>query len=153
LFLDVLKNTGLVGVVVGDGPLLSWARRYANRAKLKVHFAGFAADSSAVADIINRSRILLMTSLNEGGPRVVLEAMACGVPVVATPVGIVPDVMPPEAIEEWDVPALAEKVKNILGDSALYERLKQAGLQSVKPFERSVAITSYADAIKRIANE
>lgn len=153
LFLDVLERTGLVGVVVGDGPLLARARRRAKKAKLKIHFAGFVPDSAAVADILNRSRLLLMTSLNEGGPRVILEAMACGVPVVATPIGIVPDVLPPEAIEEWDPVALAEKVQNILGDQALYERLRQAGLQTVQSFERSVAIAAYAEAIKRIAHE
>jgi glycosyltransferase involved in cell wall biosynthesis len=153
LFLNVLKRTGLVGVVVGDGPLFARARRYAKRTKLKVHFAGFVSDSTAVADILNRSRLLLMTSLNEGGPRVVLEAMACGVPVVATPVGIVPDVLPPEAIEEWDASALAEKVQNILGDPALYERLQQSGLQAVQSFERSAAIAAYAEAIKGVAHE
>lgn len=151
LFLDVLERTGLVGVVVGDGPLLAPARRRAKKAKLKVHFAGFVPDSAAVADILNRSRLLLMTSLNEGGPRVVLEAMACGVPVVATPVGIVPDVLPPEAIEEWDPVALAEKVQNILGDPALYERLRQAGLQAARPFERSAVIIAYAEALKEIS--
>jgi glycosyltransferase involved in cell wall biosynthesis len=153
LFLDVLRQTGFIGAVVGDGPLLTWARRRAKREKLKVHCTGFVPDSAAVADMLNRSRLLVMTSFNEGGPRVVLEAMACGVPVVATPVGIVPDVLPPEAIEEWDAGALTEKVKNILGDSALYEQLRQSGLQAVKPFERSVAIRAYAEAIQSIAHE
>lgn len=153
LFLAVLARTKLVGVVVGDGPLLACARRRTRNRGLKVHFTGFVSDSVAVADVLNRSRLLLMTSYNEGGPRVVLEALACGVPVVATPVGIVPDVLPPESIEGWDVDALAEKVKNILNDPALYERLRQAGLQAVQPFERSAAIAVYADAIKKVANE
>lgn len=151
LFLDILRRTNLVGLVVGDGPLLGKMRKRARRENLKVHFYGFAKDAAEVAELINRSRLLVMTSYNEGGPRVVLEAMACGVPVVATPVGIVPDILPPEAIEEWDAQALAEKVTNILNDQMLYERLKQSGLQAAQSFERSVAITRYADAIKQIA--
>ncbi len=153
LFLDILRQTGLVGLIVGEGPLAERARQRARREKIRVHFSGFARDAAEIAALINQSRLLAMTSFNEGGPRVVLEAMACGVPVVATPVGIVPDVLPPEAIEEWDAAALAEKVKNILGDPVLYEQLRQSGLQAVKPFERSVAIRAYAEAIQNIAHE
>jgi len=150
LFLDVLERTGLVGVAVGDGPLQPWVRSEAKRRGLKLHITGFVHDSGDVARYLNESRILLMTSQNEGGPRVVLEAMACGVPVVATPVGIVPDVLPPEAIEEWDAGALADKVRNILSDPLLYDRLLQAGLQTVRQFERSAAVAAYADALKHL---
>jgi glycosyltransferase involved in cell wall biosynthesis len=148
LFLKVLEKTELVGVAVGDGPLLPWVRKEVKRRGLKLHTPGFANDSSEVAAYLNCSRLLLMPSLNEGGPRVVLEALACGVPVVATPVGIVPDILPPEAIEEWDVVALAEKVRNILVDDQLYHRLRSSGLQAVMPFERHAAIAAYADALK-----
>jgi glycosyltransferase involved in cell wall biosynthesis len=151
LFLQAVKRAGLVGLVVGDGPLRIRAERFCRRNELKVNFHGFAKDAAEVAALINRSRILMMTSLNEGGPRVVLEALACGVPVVATPVGIVPDIMPPEAIEEWHVADLADKVRNILGDEALYARLREGGLAAVRQFERTAAITAYADAIKRFA--
>lgn len=153
LFLDVVRLTGLTAVVIGDGPLLHSAKLKAKNYKLKANFTGFVSDSTAVADILNRSRLLLMTSYSEGGPRVVLEALACGVPVVATPVGIVPDVLPPEAIEDWDAAALAEKVTHVLHDPELYERLRQAGLQAAQPFERSAAIAVYAEAIKKVANE
>jgi glycosyltransferase involved in cell wall biosynthesis len=150
LFLDVLERTGLVGLAVGDGPLLDWVRAQAKRRGLKLHTVGFAKDSMEVARYLNESRLLLMPSLNEGGPRVVLEALACGTPVVATPVGIVPDVLPPEAVEEWDAAALADKAHNILTNSQLYERLRTSGLQVVPSFERRAAIKAYADALKRL---
>lgn len=152
IFLDVMERTGLVGVCVGDGPLLAWARAQSKRRGLKIHFPGFAKDSTEVARYLNESRLLLMPSLNEGGPRVVLEAMACGVPVVATPVGIVPDILPPECIEEWKADDIADKVRNILQDSSLYLRLSQQGIITVRPFERRVAIAAYADGIKRLIN-
>ena len=150
LYLDVLEMTSHVGVCVGDGPLLSWARGQAKKRGLRIHFPGFAKDSAEVAKYLNESRILLMPSLNEGGPRVVLEAMACGVPVVATPVGIVPDVLPPECIEEWDAGDLADKVTNILGDPELYARLREQGIATAQRFEREAAVSALAEALKRL---
>ena len=151
LFLDVVAHTGLTAIVVGDGPFLKRAKAKVSREKLKVNFHGFAKDADEIAGLINRSRLLLMTSLNEGGPRVVLETLACGVPVVATPVGIVPDVLPPECIEEWNVQDMSAKVMNILNDRELYTRLCEAGLFTVRQFERTAAIQNYADKIKERA--
>ncbi len=150
IFLDVMERTGLVGVCVGDGPLLAWARAQAKRRGLKIHFPGFAKDSTEVARYLNESKLLLMPSLNEGGPRVVLEAMACGVSVVATPVGIVPDILPPECIEEWNADDIADKVRNILQDESLYLRLSQQGIVAVRRFERGAAIAAYAEALKKL---
>ncbi|HXK37057.1 MAG TPA: glycosyltransferase family 4 protein [Candidatus Paceibacterota bacterium] len=152
LFLDVLERTGLIGVAVGDGPLLSWVRDQAKRRRLKLHTPGFVQASADVARYMNESRLLLMTALNEGGPRVVLESAACGVPVVATPVGIVPDIFPPEAIEDWDADALADKVRNILSDSPLYDRLRQFGSHVASNFERSTVLAMYIAMLKKMHN-
>jgi hypothetical protein len=57
----------------------------------------------------------------------------------------VPDVLPPEAIEEWDGAALADKVRNILGDTVLYARLRDGGIATAAKFERTAAIKAYAD--------
>lgn len=150
LFMEVARRTGLRALVVGDGPLSGWARRKARRERISVVFHGFAKDAAEVAGLINQARLLVMTSLNEGGPRVVLEALACGTPVLATPVGIVRDVLPPEAIEEWDAQALADKAQNILNDRELYGRLRESGLLTAQKFERSVAIAAYADGLKKL---
>lgn len=152
LFLDVLERTRLVGIAVGEGPLLPWVRRQAKHRGLKLHTPGFATTTDEVARYLNASRLLLMTSLNEGGPRVVVESLACGTPVVATPVGIVPDILPPECIEEWNAADLADKVQNILGDQVLYARLRESGLATVRQFERTAAIQKYAEAIQNLTH-
>lgn len=150
LFMDVARKPELKALIVGEGPLKKWAQEYAKKYHVSVVFHGFAKDQHAVAELMNSARLLLMLSDNEGGPRVVPESLACGTPVLATPVGIVPDILPPEAIEEWDASALADKARNILSDKELYARLREAGLRSVRQFERSSAVKNYADELKKL---
>ena len=151
-FLKIVERTDRSALIVGEGPLKEWAMRRARRRRLSVTFHGFARDAHEVGRLINRARLLLMLSDNEGGPRVVPEALACGTPVLATPVGIVTDLLPPEAIESWDVKALADKVDNILSDSALYSRLREAGLHAVQGMDKKTVVTKYADALKGLVS-
>jgi glycosyltransferase involved in cell wall biosynthesis len=82
--LRVLPQTRFV--IVGDGPL-----RHALRARAEaLGVAGavtFSGESSEVDSILRRATLLWLTSRWEGMPNVVLEALASGVPVVATDVG------------------------------------------------------------------
>ncbi len=102
---------------------------------------GWAKDSAEIAQLMNESRILLMPSYNEGGPRVVLEALACGVPVLATPVGIVPEVLPQECIIDWSVKDIFHKAQRILGGNIpniSYDMSR---------FEKKASIKKYAEFI------
>lgn len=151
LFLDVVRRTGLTALVVGDGPLRLWATRRASRLRLRMNFHGYARDAREVASLMSSARLLVMTSLNEGGPRVVVEALACGVPVVATPVGVVPDILPPECVEEWNGADIATKATNLLTDQELYRRVQEAGIFVAHQFEKTAAMKVYADKLKELA--
>jgi glycosyltransferase involved in cell wall biosynthesis len=104
---------------------------------------GFAKDSTEIAKLINESRVLIMLSYNEGGPRVVLEALACGIPVIATPVGIVEDVIKKDngRIIGWSADEAIrafEAIKNIKATTG------------VSQFEKKETIKNYADKLKNI---
>ncbi len=137
-------------LIVGDGPLKKSLSLEISHLSLRnnIIMHGYAKDSSEIAKLINESKILVMPSYNEGGPRVVVEAMACGVPVLATPVGIVPDVINSAGmLIDWNSEDIAEKAKKILGN---YETYRNSGLETAKQFERKEAIKNYAEQIKKL---
>jgi len=155
LFLDAVRQSGLRALIVGDGSVkrsvLDFVSAHHLQGRVTIH--GWARDSAEVAELINRSRILVMPSYNEGGPRVVLEAMACGVPVLATPVGIVPDVVThgeSGMIVDWAAADIIAKAGELLRNPALYETCRSNGLAIAAHHERTKAIAAYAEALRSI---
>src|SRR3989344_131969 len=102
---------------------------------------GWAKDSQEIAHLLNQSKLLIMSSYNEGGPRVVLEALACGIPVLATPVGIVPEVLPKEWIIDWNADNIAQKARKILSENAIVPKIDWSN------FEKKSTIKNYAEFI------
>jgi len=122
LFVDAVARLpqDLVGSVVGSGPL---AASLAERARLagldrRLRWQGTVPGA---ARILRAFDLLVLSSRTEGTPIVLLEAMASGVPIVATSVGGVPDVVSQgEAIvvSEPSAAAIAEGVEACLADPA-----------------------------------
>lgn len=113
-------------VVVGEGPERVRVEGAAREAGLagRVVFAGHAAD---VRPFYAAADVLALPSHSEGSPNVLLEAMAAGLPVVATSVGGVPEIaddgesallVPPR-----DAPAFAAALGRLLTDAELAQRL------------------------------
>jgi len=152
MFLDAVKKSGATALLVGTGPELSGIKKYIAHHDLshKVTIHGWARDHQEVASLLNRSRVLIMPSFNEGGPRVVLEAMACGVPVLATPVGIVPDIVPQQNHIPWDGEKIAQSLKHLLTDEQVYHQASEQGLQTASLFEKEKAIRNYAEQIQKL---
>lgn len=78
--------------MVGDGPLRGDLQRFVQQFNLgeRVHMVGLQTDMPAVYAALD---LLLSTSLTEAMPFALMEAMACGLPVVAPRVGGVPDLI------------------------------------------------------------
>ena len=75
-------------VVVGDGTLRNQLAELAAQPRLAGHVELTGSRSQlAVGDLLRRARVLIISSRNEAGPTVALEALASGVPVVAPSVG------------------------------------------------------------------
>jgi len=142
-------------LIVGNGPLKESIKMEIEKCKLEkfVTLHGWAKDSGEVARLINQAKLLIMPSYNEGGPRVVLEAMACGVPVLATPVGIVPDLLknsPGGEITSWEPKDMAQKAERLLNNPNKLSEYRLKGLEMAKQFEKKTAIKNYAEELRKI---
>ncbi len=83
------KRPDVYFLVVGDGPLRSVLQTRANEKRLPAVFIGRQAD---LRTALGASHVLVVPSRQEAFGRVLIEAMAMGVPVVATRVGGIPEV-------------------------------------------------------------
>ena len=121
IFVRVQKQIPAVLLMVGDGPERSnaeWAARHSG-VERKVHFLG---KQDNIEDLIGISDLLLLPSETESFGLVALEAMACEVPVVASRVGGLPEVVTDGEegflVEPKDVGKMAERSLAILADES-----------------------------------
>ena len=80
--------------------------------------------------------LYICSSKMEGTPNPVLESMACGVPIISTDVGIVPDAFGDKQkefiLEERTVECLKEKIKKLLKDKTQFKALSEENLRQIK---------------------
>jgi glycosyltransferase involved in cell wall biosynthesis len=134
-------------VIVGGGPLEAELRSHAEARGVgdRVLFTGQRA---GVAGLLPAFDTFVLSSRHEGLPLALLEAMASGVPVVATRVGGCPEVVTDDAdgrlVEPGDVAALAAAISGILDDPAGAARLAAAGQTTAGGFSIAVAVERMA---------
>lgn len=97
LFLQALAQLNskipVRGIIAGDGPLRGELEAQAGRLGLLSGTVEFSGRLNDPVELYRRANLFLLTSDHEGTPNVILEAMASGVPIVATRVGDVPDLL------------------------------------------------------------
>ena len=124
--------------VAGDGPHRASLEKLAREVGIEsvVRFSG-GQSHSAVLNMLRQSDLLLAPSVTatdgdiEGTPVAILEAGAAGLPVVATRHSGIPEIVEDGVsgflVDERDVSALADRLGELAGNSALRERMGAAG--------------------------
>ncbi len=146
IFAGVRKVLPATLVLVGDGPDRDAAEQETDRLRLgdDVRFLGKV---DQVADVLRGSDLFLLPSETESFGLAALEAMACGVPVIASAVGGLPEVVvngetgylaPPGAVDEMMERALA-----ILRDGPLHGRLGASAAARARDFSAERIVPHY----------
>jgi sugar transferase (PEP-CTERM/EpsH1 system associated) len=121
-------------VVIGDGPCLPALRDMTAKLNLSGHVE-FLGARNDVAALLPGFTVFTLSSVTEGISMTVLEAMACGVPIVATDVGGNREIVQPPAcgliVPARDPQALAAAYLELLRDPAQCARMGAAGRQRV----------------------
>lgn len=133
----------------GAGSLLDASRRAAAARGIerRVHFLG-VCDDAEMAGLLSACDLFLLASAWEGSPVAVVEAMAARLPVVATSVGGVPELVehgvtgllaPP-----GDIPALADALAALAGDPARRQSMGCAAGARAARFDSARMVDAYA---------
>jgi N-acetyl-alpha-D-glucosaminyl L-malate synthase BshA len=129
LFARVRKTVKAKLLIVGDGPDLSEASHLARTLGVMDEVL-LLGEQDQVVPLLSASDVFLLPSSQESFGLAALEAMACGVPVVASRVGGLPEVVEDGVTgflhEPDDLPGMAESVRRILTEPALQARLSAA---------------------------
>ncbi len=150
---EVLRQTPAQFMVVGEGTLKKEAEELAEKLGIrdKIRFLGWRND---VEEVVATFDVFVLTSLWEGLPRVIPEAMAEGKPVVASAVdgnreavldGITGFLVPP-----GEPGAFAERVVQLLRDRELREKMGKEGRKRAEIFSVEKMENAYIELLKEL---
>ncbi len=146
VFAGVRRQVPATLVLVGDGPDRDAAEQEADRLDLR-HEVRFLGKVDNVADILRGGDLFLLPSQSESFGLAALEAMACAVPVLASAVGGLPEVVV-EAETGFltpvgDVDGMIERALRVLRDDALHTRLRVAAARRALEFAADRIVPRY----------
>jgi glycosyltransferase involved in cell wall biosynthesis len=136
---NALQDLNIEFLVAGDGPYEDILKQEIEDNKLEnIKLLG-RVPNKEVSALMRVSKLFFMPSEEEGFPRVLLEAMASGLPYVVSDIGGVREI----SIEEQqefifdigDVKSMSGSIRKLLEDQSLYRKLKEINLEHVKQFD------------------
>lgn len=140
--------------IVGDGPERPMLEQLASELDIEsaVHFLGTRHD---IDQILPACDAFALTSNNEASPVSIMEAMACNLPVIATRVGSVPEMVEHDTtgflFDVGDVDAAATHMSRLLSDRQLAETMGEQGREKVvRCGSLETMVDGYMDLIESI---
>lgn len=142
-------------LIIGDGPEESYLRRLTKRLGLssRIDFLG-VVDEETKFQYLKASDVFVLPSLHEGFGLVFLEAMYCGLPVIASCSGGQTDFLRDGEtgflVPVGDVDALAERILYLATDEASRERISEFNQQYVKGFHIADVVLRYEEVFSSV---
>jgi glycosyltransferase involved in cell wall biosynthesis len=110
-----------------------------------------------VGEIMSCFDIFVLPSLNEGMGRVLVEAMATGLPIVASRVGGIPDLVKHGEngllVPPADEGALERAISDLLSDEARRKRMGETGKRICRPYSIEAMVEKIDDLYSRLVEE
>lgn len=142
--------------LVGDGLRLAALRELAQRLSISDRVR-FIPPMDDLRPLLHQATLLVLSSRTEALPNVVLEAMAAGLPVVATRVGGVPELVDPGRtgwlVNPEDAPGLAAALSQVLADPDARQAMGRAGrARALSDFSLETMAKRYEAVLRRLLN-
>lgn len=136
----IKKDLNLELILVGSGRLIPDFKKQAMDLGIadRVKFLGQLPTGGEVFKQLDQADLFILPSKTEGLPRVVVEAMARGLPCIASNVGGIPELLAVEdLVPAGDSNALEKKIQDVLSDVERLEQMARRNRQSAKGYTRS----------------
>ncbi len=143
-------------LIIGDGPERPRLEHLAAALGIahRVEFRGRISSPVDLFQAMRSARVFFSNAMGEDGQRMPIEAMACGMPVIVRPVGILRDVIV-EGVNGLFTNGTPEdltlKLQQLLDDQAMQERLGVEARGVLDRFERERLVTMYAHFLRSFA--
>jgi glycosyltransferase involved in cell wall biosynthesis len=141
----VVAGSGVAWNPEGPALLKEAMAALPERVRSRVRLTGYVGDTDKVA-LLGGAEALVYPSLYEGFGLPVIEAMACGTPVLTSDVSALPEVAGGAAllVDPRDVGSIRDGIARLLTDEPLRRRLKEAGVERASRFswERTARLTA-----------
>ena len=150
------NNPKLQYIICGKGSELKKLQNLSRKLRVEkqIHFLGFRAD---IKELLAASDIFLFTSLQEGLPRSLMEAMAAGLPCVASKIRGNVDLISngkggflckPNDIEMFYIAML-----KIVNDKLLRQKMSRINLMTIKEYDLSIVINEISKIYEKVLKQ
>ena len=159
---DVLKIFRIINnsipsklVLVGDGPERPKMERLARELEISDH-VNFLGNLKSTKEVLNISDLFILPSSSESFGLAALEALACGVPVISTNSGGIPEVVEHGKSgflsEAGNFKEMGQNALNIISDNQTHNQFKSNAIKSAKKFDIQHILPKYEEVYKESLN-
>ena len=133
---SMLVDPGLRLVIVGDGPVRESLKQQINELKLDAQVFVVGNQRDVLPWLHAMDVFVLPSYANEGVPQALMQAMACGLPVISTPIGSITEIIENGVngilVEPLNVTELHDTIRRVLADSEYRYELSTKALESAR---------------------
>lgn len=148
-----VKNPKIHYLICGKGPEMSTLQKVAAKygVSSQVHFLGFRSD---VRDIFYASDVFLFSTLQEGLPRSMMEAMACGLPCIASKirgnVDLIDDGLGGYLCDPKNVNDFANRINDLAFNKEKRQKMSKYNLERIESYNINVVKKEIEDIYKEV---